>query len=127
MLENRPIHTQLGVISGRDAIYLDTMEQEFNRIIFKGEFNGIVCTKNETGQEWVPYKLSFNQIQAFDCRELEISKWEVVSSFDEVVHSGLLNELGLDGKGYSHYILSTYDYVYSIIAKEFDLELTGSQ
>jgi|LSQX01.1.fsa_nt_gb hypothetical protein len=127
MSENNPIVTELGKLDGRDGIYLDGVKQCFspNKLTFVGEINGDLCTNNPSGHRWFAYELSFNRIQAFDCRELEICKWKVESSFDEIQDSELITELRLDEKGYQHYILSTYDYVYSIIAKGYELKITG--
>ncbi|MBG9796038.1 hypothetical protein ABD76_27830 [Paenibacillus dendritiformis] len=124
MLENIPIYTQLGIINGRDGIYLDKMHQDLNQLTFIGDINGKLCTNNELGYRWYSYKLVFNHVQAYDCRGLDICRWKVVSSLDEVKNSDVLKEVKLDGKGYNHYILSTYDYIYSIIAKGFEMEIT---
>ncbi|HEX9059665.1 MAG TPA: hypothetical protein VF941_05770 [Clostridia bacterium] len=129
MSKNNPIVTELGMLEGRDGFYLDDVIQSFspNKLTFIGEINGKLCTNNPTGHKWFTYELSFNLIQAFDCRELEICKWKVESSFDEIQDSELITELGLCGKGYQHYTLSTYDYMYSIIAKGYELKITGGR
>jgi len=127
MSKNNSIVTELGKLDGRDCIYLDSVKQCFspNRLTFSGEINGDLCENNPFGHRWLVYELSFYQIQAFECRELEICNWEIESSFDEIHDSKLLIELGLDEKSYKHYILSTYDYVYSIVAKGYELKITG--
>ena len=57
-----PIITEIGIINGRDAIYLDLMEQKGNEIIFYGEINaGLTEIKNDIQKEWVKYKLSFKE------------------------------------------------------------------
>jgi len=127
MSRNIPIVTTLGVINGRNAIYLDDIKQSFspNQLLFIGEINGKLCSNNTSGHRWYSYEVCFNLIQAYDCRELEICKLNTESSFDEIMHSELIAELKLAGKGYKHYILSTYDYVYSIVSKGFELKITG--
>jgi hypothetical protein len=127
VLQNEPIQTELGEIDGRDGIYLDDVKQTFspNQLTFVGDINGNLCTNNSLGYRWYSYELTFHQVQAYDCRKLEICKWRVISSFDEVKDSELIKELRLEGKGYKHYILSTYDYVYQVIAKDFELKITG--
>lgn len=127
MFKNEPILTPLGKIDGRNAIYLDELKQIFspNRLLFIGDINGKLCSNNLEGHRWYSCEISFDLIQAYDCRELELSKWKIESSFDQVIDSELITGLRLDGKGYRHYILSTYDYVYSIISKGFELTITG--
>jgi len=127
MNRSLPIVTEMGKIEGRNGIYLDSVKQNFspNELVFIGEINGNLCDKNNLGYRWYSYELSFKFIQAFECRELEICKWDNVSSFDEVADSELIKELALNKIDYHHYILSTYDYVYSIISKGFELKITG--
>jgi hypothetical protein len=75
----------------------------------------------------VAYQLDFKYIHAFECREIEVCRWKVESSFDEIQDSDWISELRLGEKGYQHYILSTYGYAYRIIAKEFELVITGTR
>lgn len=124
---NEPIFTELGRIDGRNGIYLDEMKQEMNKLRFIGDLNGKLCSENVLGFRWYSYEMIFSYVQAYECQELEICKLKVQSSFDEVKDSDLVKELKLENKEYKHFILSTYDYVYSIIAKEFELRITGSR
>ena len=127
--KNEPILTALGKLDGRNAIYLDDVRQSFslNKLTFIGELNGKLCSNNVSGYRWYSYELTFDLIQAYDCRELELCKWNTDSSFDEIIDSELIAELKLGEKGYRHYILSTYDYVYRIICKGFELKITGQR
>ncbi|TYQ14641.1 UNVERIFIED_CONTAM: hypothetical protein Cloal_1000 [Acetivibrio alkalicellulosi] len=127
MSKNKPVITNLGKIDGRNGIYLDDVKQTFspNKLFFNGEIDGKLCSNNAEGYRWYSYELYFSLVQAYNCMELELCKLKVESSFDEIIDSELITKFNLDGKSYKHYILSTYDYVYSIISKEFNLKITG--
>lgn len=134
MSKNVPIITELGKIWGRDAIYLDEMRQVGAQLVFTGEINGGLCGHNYLGDDFYKYKLTFSLVQAYSYRELDICDWEYTSSFSEIEDSDWVRELGLDrndkwekqyGKGYCHFLLFTYDDVYSILAKRFELVVDG--
>ena len=134
MSMRKPIETELGIISGRDAIYLD--EQRIATkpygLIFKGDFNGNLCSNNTTGKEWIPYELSFDYPLYFVCYELDLYPYELPlpSSFNTVAESELIASLfkqdwtgNLAKTDLNHYVLATYDYVYEILAQDFKLSI----
>jgi hypothetical protein len=55
------VQTPVGVISGRNGIYLDGVNQSFTPSIltFKGDINGNLCSINENKKRWIPYILKF--------------------------------------------------------------------
>lgn len=121
----------VGVISGRDAIYLDEFKQIFDskyNCIFKGEFNSIL-TEITSGKDFIPYTFSFSDVIYFQCCELDlyINEKKLDSSFDLVCNSSLIQELkngSISSKiseDHKHYVLQTYDYVFDIIAKDYKL------
>lgn len=126
---NKPITTELGIIEGRDGIYLDSMKQEFSpsRLFFVGEINSDLCTNNQLTHKWYAYEIVFNTVEAYDCRWIDISRWKTVSSFDEIHESNFIDKLGLATEGLNHYLFSTYDYIYSVIAKNFEFKITGKR
>lgn len=121
----------VGVISGRDAIYLDEFKQIFDskyNCIFKGEFNSIL-TEITSGKDFIPYIFSFSGVIYYQCCELDlyINEKKLDSSFDLVCNSSLIQELkngSISSKineDHKHYVLQTYDYVFDIIAKDYKL------
>ncbi|OTQ74410.1 MULTISPECIES: hypothetical protein [unclassified Gilliamella] len=121
----------VGVISGRDAIYLDEFKQIFDskyNCIFKGEFNSIL-TEITSGKDFIPYTFSFSDVIYYQCCELDlyINEKKLDSSFDLVCNSSLIQELkngSISSKiseDHKHYVLQTYDYVFDIIAKDYKL------
>lgn len=127
----KPIETKLGIISGRDAIYLDEqkMIEEPYGMIFTGEINGNLCSNNTSNMEWLSYRLSFDCPIYFSCHELDLYDESALnSSFDILVKSDLLASIiNKDHRGkfkddFKHFVLATYDYVYEIIARDFMFE-----
>jgi len=132
--EREAIETSVGIISGRDAIYLDKLEILPIRfgMVFTGELNGDLCSQNDTGKEWIPYRILFDcEIYHSSCEiDLYFSKErDLVSSFDIIAESDLLNDIYDMEKScghsntYSHYVLATYNCVFEIIAGDFKFEL----
>lgn len=132
-----PINTQLGIISGRDAIYFN--EQKFSEspygMTFTGEIAGALCSYNHLYKEWVPYTLSFYFPIYYVCYELDLypNGRYLKSSFSLVKESALLTsilEKDITGKfkhqDFKHFVFATYDYVYEIIARDFKLEINIS-
>jgi hypothetical protein len=126
METTRAIVTQLGEISGRNAIYLDKFLHDEAGLRLEGEINGSLCQVTEKKNLWLAYRLSFAGALAYDCRELEICRWSYFSSFDEVEESAWLRELGLEARC-RHYVVATYDFVYRIAATGFELEIVGER
>jgi hypothetical protein len=127
-----PIITDVGIISGRDAIHLDLVEQREGEIKFQGEINtGLVEIKNNIEKDWLKYKLSFKGIVYFKCCELDFYTSEklLISSFDKINNSEKITKLkSLDHSSkidinHKHYVFATYDYVYEIIASQYFLEI----
>ena len=121
----------LGVLSGRDCIYLDTLTQdEFGNLTFKGEINGTLAEKMP-GLAWIPYTLKFRGVAAYHVYGLDayfgIASSACESSFCMVENSEWLSSLiiktGENEAEYRHYRLYTYDFAYNIIAKDHEMEL----
>ena len=136
--ERKAIETEVGIISGRDAVFLDKVEILSDKygMIFTGELNGVLCSGNETGDRYIPYKISFDDCVYHSCHELDLYSGErdLISSFDLVIKSDLLNGI-FDKQGigkfsndskekYNHYVLATYDFVYEVVARDFKIEIS---
>jgi len=123
-----PIETSVGILNGRDCIHLDTVLQDAgkNTMVFAGDISGMI--------DWLPYKLTFMQVLACFCCELDTYENLVnttpSSSFVLMENSAWLEALPIrydyDKKAYKHYRLFTYDDVYDIIAIEYELEIGTS-
>lgn len=132
------IHTELGILRGRDCIYLDVVRQEDNSgdLIFTGEINGALVSAPLKEQEWFPYTLIFEKVLA--CFFCELDTYEAMAegqtydggSFAEVQDSQWLKKLPIRGNwkdSYKHYRLFTYDVVYDILAPDYQLTISNKE
>ncbi|MFW5437157.1 hypothetical protein [Paenibacillus apiarius] len=126
-----PVETELGFISGRDAIYVDAIHYDYNcrTVTFKGEFNGALCS-NASSDEFIAYEMVFESVYVFKSIELDVcmelmDPVEVTAcSFMEYVESELLDtvEKARNIK-LKHFLLQTYDDVFIIACKDVKLAL----
>ncbi|MDE5583258.1 MAG: hypothetical protein K2J08_06115 [Ruminococcus sp.] len=124
---------KLGGLNGRDCIYIDTVTQDdMDNLVFQGEINGFLAEKIKTDR-FIPYKLTFKRVIAyFSC---ELDTYENIdnsahldySCFNIVKNSKWLESLPVrkdfDKSIYKHYQVFTYDFVYNIIAVDFDFKI----
>jgi len=119
------VETILGTIEGRDGIHLARTVHELSpsTLILYGNINARLCTSYSGTGRWISYELRFSRVSAYKCWELDYYPWEacINSSFDVVKQSKWLEELSIENA--QHFVLSTYDYIYEIVAEHFDLIL----
>lgn len=134
MNENiKPIITEVGLIYGRDAIYLSNVnfinEETFELL---GEFSGSCCEYLSDTID-VKFEIVFNNVHLFKMTELDFNEVEYKSSFDLIENSNTLskmlkvdtqNNIKKIDKTYNHYIFRTYDTVFEIIGKDYSLKIT---
>ncbi len=121
-----PIDTELGILSGRDCIYLDKVDltNGTNTLKLSGEINGNLCSQKRSGL-FIPYQFTFSGVLAL--KMIELDSWDFLSesSFDEIKKSTWLKKL--DGKvnpsEHKHYIIQTYDEVFEVICNKFKFEI----
>ncbi|SFS77246.1 hypothetical protein [Paenibacillus sp. BC26] len=93
-MEVKPIETELGILLGRDCIFLDEINHIYNSatIELSGEVNGNLAT-NGKKDTWIKYKIKLTGIYYFNMIELDVSskyidnQYKSVSSLTEVVKS----------------------------------------
>ena len=130
---SEPIETDVGIISGRDAIFLDALKYEISNhsVNFKGELNSNLCSKADKNSENKKYRLEFRNVLYFEAIELDFfsPNPEYKSSFDEIDHSLKLQSMRTEDHSakvtpaHKHYRLATYDDVFEIIASDYTLEI----
>jgi hypothetical protein len=124
------VETPLGVIRGRDAIYLGAITAEAiqRRVTITGQIYGGLCSRNPEGWDWA-YELQFDQVQAWRCVTLDLcDPTGKVASFEELVESEWMDELRKRDAGLLvdrvHYRVWTYDDTFEFICdRRFGLEL----
>ena len=125
------VYTCLGVLMGRDCIYLDQVKLDgLDNLTFTGDINGHLISQHRDEKDWFPYTLTFRRVLThFAC---ELDTYENLagtehldgSSFDLIENSSWLKSLPVredfDKSVYRHYRLFTYDVVYNIIAVSYE-------
>ncbi|MBX2808953.1 MAG: hypothetical protein KTR20_10020 [Cellvibrionaceae bacterium] len=120
------IETPVGVLMGRDAIFFDKLLQHYSpsAVTFLGDFNGSLCSQNDRQLDWIPCKVSFIHVIAYECQSIDSCSWEKLtqSSFDEAPENFFVNGATY-GDDYRYFYFSTYDYVFKIVAKQYKVEI----
>ena len=115
-----PIVTDLGLLRGRDAIYVDRLEQIKGKVEISGEINGRLA--GDKRNEWVSFSISFSGVLALEVQETDICRWQIKSSFDEVIESSWLDTLGLgQANRHRHFVVSGYDSIIRVAAEDFTI------
>ena len=131
MEKTTAVNTCLGVLKGRDCIYLDQVKLDgLDNLTFTGDINGHLISQHRDEKDWFPYTLTFRRVLThFAC---ELDTYENLagtehldgSSFDLIENSSWLKSLPVredfDKSVYRHYRLFTYDVVYNIIAVSYE-------
>lgn len=137
-----PIETELGIIFGRDAIYLkDVVFIHDSEYCIKATVLGTNCSKIAEDVDFA-FSLTFKGVLLWRAVELDFAEHELGietdSCFDLIENSEKLANIrkyskskidrGYDANGkfsdqvwHQHFVLSTYDTVFEIIAQHYDL------
>lgn len=119
-----PIETEVGIINGRDAIYLESVQHSIHpsQLTIAGKLNTILCSRYVGGKDWIDYKIRFLNVCVYKCYELDMygAETEIKSNFDYIQNPNWSFSLP---KNYMVYVFSTYDYIYEIACSEYILEI----
>lgn len=126
-----PIETIAGIISGRDAIFLDDVQVSLypHTIELRGELNSHLCSKFKDEDLFIKYGLKFSGVLAFVMTELDFKDHLGVSSFDRVVNSDWLDEMRRKDHSSKfkpnteHYVVFTYDDVFDVACESYELNI----
>lgn len=117
------INTEIGYIQAkRNAIYLDFFEQKGNILNLAGEINSTWCEKSCKDYKWYKYRLTVKGVKEYQAVNIEDyyrQEIKTESSFSEVL---CVPDSGTDLRTI---IIETYDWVYMIVCKSFEFEITG--
>ena len=123
--EFKSIETPLGyIMSGRGAVYIDSLEQKNNILIFKGEINSRFCLPEYQKYKWYSYQLILKNVKVYKCENIEVyawKEWNCNSPFSEVINSEWHKEYKIDNNVYKHLIIETYDFIYFVLCKGFEM------
>lgn len=123
-----PIETSLGILKGRDCIFLDNLIKKENSFIFEGEINGRLLDNGKDA--YIKYEFEFKKVVSMFTCELDTydaMNTNSVYSFEIIENSKYLKNIAandeLDIKSLKHYRLKTYDDVFDIIAEAYVLKI----
>lgn len=84
------VNTCLGVLKGRDCIYLDQVKQDaLNNLTFIGDINGHLVSQHRDEKDWFPYTLTFRRVLAYFACELD--------TYENLTETELAQITSLDG------------------------------
>lgn len=123
---------ELGVLYGRDCIFVDNVVQTGSTLKFKGKINGRLASKIHDNI-WIPYELTFKQVIKYSSCELdtfEASRNEAYAtckaSFFIIQNSECLKKIPIryDYKkyDYKHFMVCTYDFIFNVLAVDYKLK-----
>ena len=126
-----PIETVAGIISGRDAIFLDDVRVSlYPRVLeLRGELNSTLCSKYKDDDSFIKYSLTFSGVLAFAMTELDFRDHLGTSSFDRVANSEWLDEMRRKDHSakvkpnHEHYLVFTYDDVFDVACESYELKI----
>lgn len=121
----------LGILNGRDCIYIDKVTfDDLDLLTFEGEINGWLASKIRE-KKWIPYTLTFHRIIAHFVCELDTyenlngTDYLRYSDFTVIENSDMLEKIPIrsdyNKSEYKHFRVFTYDYVFDILAMDYEL------
>lgn len=131
MEKMKAIKTELGEIQGRDAIFLDDIQFNYqkNEVRLIGEINGLLCSESKD-EGFIGFELLFKKVYYFNMVELDVSmqmfndEYNENSSFGEILNTKIIKDIkNARGLELKQYIVYTYDDVFVIACQEFELRL----
>lgn len=131
MKKIKAIKTELGEIHGRDAIFLDDIQFNYqkNEVTLIGEISGGLCTESDD-EEFIKYELLFKKVYYFNMVELDVSlqmfdhPYHESGSFVEIGNTKILKDIkNARDLELKQYVIYTYDDVFVIACQEFELLL----
>src|ERR1700742_1255790 len=123
----RIVETPVGWLRGRDAVSAEsvTFVDRTGTLVLRGEINGELCEHREPGL-FLPFVLRFSGVLAVRMVELDSWKSAGESSFNELMDSPWIAQLG--GKVTSfhrHFVLQTHAEVFEVVCTGYDIAIDG--
>ena len=135
MQSRKAVQTQIGVLWGRDCIFLDSVVMpDVGTLRLQGTINANIVRDFRAPAGWsrsdqIPYAFLFHGCLAHQLMELDT--WDsqnhdetafLESSFQEIGSSNWLHRLsGKLDQNHQHFQVATYDNVFEIICQDFEL------
>lgn len=125
-MEIKAIETELGIIAGRNAIYLDHLNTGLYPLTLElsGAISRNLCSIQSRPERFIKYRLRFHNVVSYTCCELDnfLQSRYLKSSLNEVQDSELVNQRNLVAT-HRHYIVATYDHVLEVVASSYEFKI----
>ena len=122
----QPIETAHGFLVGRACIFLDEVSFLYGTYNLRliGEVNtSLVSNPPEVSPKLVPYELTFTRVLALKMIELDSWDFECASSFDEILNSQWVAEIGGKvTKEHKHFFFQTYDDIFEVVCSSYEFK-----
>ncbi len=119
----KKINTEVGYIEAkRDAIHLDSFQQEGNILMLLGEVYAKWCEKKSLEDKWYKYRLTVKGVKKYSAINIEDfykKKVNTPSSFSEILNTS--------NDKLKTIIIETYDWAYIVVCKNFEFVITGQR
>ena len=117
----KKIITEVGCIEAkRDAIHLDSFQQQGNNLELLGEIYAKWCEKKTPEYKWYKYCLNIKGVKEYNAINIEDYYKKGIRT--ESTFSEVLNESDNE-KDFRTIILETYDWAYIIVCRDFVFEI----
>ena len=126
-MKNHAISTPVGLLEGRDAIFLDGIQHDYKgrTVAYTGEINACLASKYEGAAEWLRYLIKFTGVDVISMTELDCYEYELnlASSFDRVAEPRLKSRIA----SCEQFVVATYDHVFELMATGYEFEITNER
>lgn len=128
-----PVRTPIGILRGKESIFIDSIQIIKKRIIISGEFNTSPNNTRDTSDkniDFIPFILTFDDMIYFNSSEVSLFDTEIFNLYDSsfiiLENSNLIQYLNSKDSSihldtYFHFIMREYEYAYDIVASDFSL------
>ncbi len=122
------INEEIGLIKGRDGIYLDTVTFENEDLVLIGDINCALCSKKQNAR-WLKYKMNFKRVKIFNMNEIELFPFEISHLRNEsnIVLNKDSNPLKGKYVNFNHLFITTYDFNLEILCSNFEVVILESR
>lgn len=110
--------SEVGLVRGRDGIYVDSVCQRRREVVIKGSINGKLIENSALG-DWIEFILTFHDVLRLRCEDADLSPFAEEFSF------GMMHGASFAGGmvGRKHFVIAGYDAILEVLAAGFDVQL----
>jgi len=120
------INESIGLISGRDGIYMDFLNFLNSTLKIQGEINSELCSVKHASR-WIKYEITFSGVIFYKLLSPEAFSHITSSKSNIYVKDKSKIISAYDLKGKSEFVILTYDYVLEVVASQIQLNIISER